>query len=205
MEARGGPGRTNRRTRRGALPLALVLLLVVLAGPARADVSNVTVDPSSPTNAAGGRTTYVITFHTSGVGGLSASAGDKISITFPSGTGLSTIFNSQVFDTTAAPNTQIGNCGTNGQVATCSLFTGRSIGGGDAVRVVINGVTNPAAGSKTLTVSTTKDSMPVTSPPYSIVAANPVTNVAVDPSSPTRAEGGRTSYAITFKASSTGG
>src|SRR3954471_20873683 len=207
MDACGGPGRTNRRIRRGVLPLALalVLLLGVLAGPARADVSNVSVNPSSPTSAAGGRTSYAITFNTSGLGGLSASANDKISITFPAGTDISSIFNSQVYDTTVSSSAVIGNCGASGQVATCGLFANQSIAGGHAVRVVINGITNPGAGSKTLTVSTTKDSMPVTSPSYTIAAANPVSGVAVNPNSPTNAAGGRTSYAITFKASATGG
>ena len=200
MDARGSLG----STRRGLAPLALVLLLLALAAPARADVSNITVNPNSPTNAAGGRTSYVITFNTSGLGGLSNSANDHITISFPAGTDPTNQLNSQVFDTTVDPNTAIGNCGTSGTTATCGLFTGKSIGGGDAVKVVINGVTNPSAGSKTLTVSTTKDTLAVTSPSYIISSAGAVTGVAVNPNSPTNAAGGRTTYAITFTASGNG-
>src|SRR4051794_28826833 len=121
MDARDGPGKVRRWSRRAVGPLALVLLLGVLAGPARADVSSVTVDPSSPTNAAGGRTSYVITFNVSALGGLSNSANDHITISFPSGTDPTIQLSSQVYDTTTAPTTQIGNCSANGTTATCGL------------------------------------------------------------------------------------
>src|SRR3954468_3586209 len=180
-------------------------LVLLLAGAARADVSNVVVDPTNPSNAAGARTIYAISFTTGPLGGPSAANNDHITITFPAGTDLSNVRNSQVFDTTTAPATAIGNCGFSGTTATCGLFNGQSIAAGDAVKVAINGATSPGAGSKTLTVSTTAEPLSVVSAPYTIVAANPVTNVTVDPATPSNAAGARTIYTVAFKASATGG
>src|SRR3954470_398511 len=53
---------------------ALVLvggLVLLLAAGARADVSQVSADPSSPSNAAGARTSYAVAFKTSASGGVS--------------------------------------------------------------------------------------------------------------------------------------
>src|SRR3954452_11474595 len=180
-------------------------LVLLLAGAARADVSNVVVDPTNPSNAAGARTIYAISFTTGPLGGLSAANSDHITITFPAGTDLSNVLNSQVFDTTTAPGTAIGNCGFSGTTATCGLFNGQSIAAGDAVKVAVNGATSPGAGSKTLTVSTTAEPLSVVSAAYTIVAASPVTNVTVDPATPSNAAGARTIYTIAFKASATGG
>src|SRR3954451_12069055 len=180
-------------------------LVLLLAGAARADVSNVVVDPTNPSNAAGARTIYAISFTTGPLGGLSAANNDHITITFPAGTDLSNVLNSQVFDTTTAPGTAIGNCGFSGTTATCGLFNGQSIAAGAAVKVAVNGATSPGAGSKTLTVSTTAEPLSVVSAPYTIVAANPVTNVTVDPATPSNAAGARTIYTIAFNASTTGG
>ena len=44
------------------------------------------------------------------------------------------------------------------------------INGGNDVRIVIQGVTNPTEGSKTLTVATTSDTTAATSAPYTITA-----------------------------------
>src|SRR3954447_21116448 len=132
--------------------LAFALLLGVLASPAHADVSNITVDPASPSNAAGAKTSYVVTFQTSGTGGLSAAASDSITITFPDGTDVSGQFTAQVLDTTTAPNTNIGFCTDSGQNVKCSLNSGKSIGGGDTVKVVLHGIINPGAGATHLFV-----------------------------------------------------
>src|SRR4051794_30822951 len=112
MEA-GSRSGGQRRSRGGVIALAFVLLLAVAATPARADVSQPAVDPNVPTNAAGGRTVYTITFSTGALGDLSASANSHITIDFPAGTDLTNVINSQVYDTTTAPNTQIGNCSMN--------------------------------------------------------------------------------------------
>lgn len=179
--------------------------VLALTGVAGADVSQLNVDPSTPSNAAGAKTSYVITFQASVSGGFTGSGG-KITITFPSGTDLTKVVSSQVFDTTTAPTTQIGSCGASGLVETCSLFPSDAVGGGDAVKVVVNGVINPAtAGSQTLTVSTTGDPLAVTSPAYTIARASTLTGLNADPSTPSNAAGARTTYTITFTASGTGG
>src|SRR4051794_31286164 len=172
MDARNGPVRTIQRLRPVLGLLALVLLFGALAGAARADVSNITVDPST-TNAAGGRTTYVINFQTSATGELSDN--DRITITFPAGTDLTTMRGANLGD--------LGGCrATSATVLECSVasqFT--PVSGGTTIKVLVAGVTNPGAGSQTLKVRTTAppDSMDVQSPPYEIVPPDPVTDVAV--------------------------
>src|SRR5207248_1676922 len=119
-------------------------------------VTGVGVDNSAPSNGALARTVYAVTF-TTGVstGGLAAAANSQITISFPSGTNLSTFQNAQVFDTSSAtPTTSIGFCNVNTTtlVATCFLTGGSSIPAGHNVKVVLNGVTNPStANSYTLT------------------------------------------------------
>src|SRR5438270_893236 len=72
------------------------------------------------------------------------------------------------------------------------------------VTVTVDGVTNPPAGSPTLTVSTTSDTQN-TSGPYTIVANNPVGTPSVTVSPPSNATGAKTEYVVTFATSSTGG
>jgi hypothetical protein len=165
---------------------ALGALLVVLAGPARsASLSSVltpTVADSSPSAAAGAQTVYVVAFTTSGTGALSNAAGSEITLVFPAGTGLGSVFSSSVDDTTTATN-GLGACNApSGETITCFLYSGNSIAAGDSVRVTINGVRNPATPSSSLTmsVSTTSDTTPVKSAPYTVGPPPPVPGKSVD-------------------------
>ena len=107
---------------------------VVTAGT----ITTPTVNNSSPSTAAGARTDYVITFTTSGTGGMSATAHSQITITFP-GTATtpfntSTIVNAIVTDTTTS--TQVGTCGVSSQtVEVCTISSGKSVTAGDTLKV----------------------------------------------------------------------
>ena len=165
-------------------------------------ITKLSASISSPSNAAGARTVYSIAFTTSGTGGLSALANSQIMITFPSGTNLATVVGSSVLN---SANTDVGSCTTSGLTATCGLFGGDSIAAGSAVTVQLDGVTNPSAGSQTLTAQTTSDTSPVTSSSYSVVANNLISQPTATITSPSNAAGARTVYSIAFTTSSTGG
>ena len=98
-------------------------------------ISQQTVVASNPAAGATG-VTYSVGFTTSSTGGLSETAGSQITITFPPSTDLTHLTGSSVADTSVS-NTSIGNCFRSAPtVATCGLFTGKTIGPGHAVRVV---------------------------------------------------------------------
>src|SRR5207302_936175 len=173
-------------------------------------VSNVAVDNTAPSNAAGARTSYAISFTASSTGGLASVVNSQITISFPAGTDLSTVVSTQLYDTTVSSSNSIGFCGNlnnTTHVATCGPTGSNTIPAGHNVKVVLNGATNPTTPSTTLTltVGTTSDPSPVTSPNYTGQTAQQVSNVAVDNTAPSNAAGARTGYAISFTASSTGG
>src|SRR5437588_826661 len=88
---------------RCALLLGITLLLVLggLTGVAQASqVTNVSVTDSPPSAAVGARTSYTVAFVTSATGGLVGASNSKITITFPSGTDLTTLVSSSVTDAT---------------------------------------------------------------------------------------------------------
>ena len=161
---------------------------------------------SSPSAAAGARTVYFVTFATSSTGGLSRQGVSNITVTFPTGTDItSALGNTSVVDVTNN-NTAVGSCGKSGLVATCTLFSGTSIAPGDQVSIEFDGVINPSsAGSQTVSVSTSSDTPAVTSATYNIVAGHQITQPQVTISSPSAAAGARTVYFVTFATSSTGG
>ena len=134
---------------------------------------------------------------------MSAANSDHITISFPAGTGLSTIVKSTVTDTTAAAT--VGFCSfSNTTTLTCSLNTGQTIPAGHGVSIELDGVTNPPAGTVTLSVSTTQDMTPSPSAGYTIGAAGQPSQPTVAFSSPSGAAGARTIYTIGFTTSGTG-
>src|SRR5262249_6096516 len=97
---------------------------------------------------------------------------------------------------------------------TCFLFAGAVVHPGDTLSTTINGAINPptTATNPTVTVATTSDTNPATSPNtgnganYQVVPQNPITNVTVDNDSlVSQAVGPRTIYHVGFTTSSTGG
>ena len=176
---------------------------VVAANP----VTGVTVDNTAPTRAAGGQSVYLIGFTTSATGGIARDANSVIAVAFPAGTAFTGYNGSAIVDTTAG-GPAVGNCGgANTQTLTiaCTLFTGQTIPAGHHVAMTFNGVANPAAGNPSVSVSTTSDPAVVASAPFTVVAANPLTAVSVDNTTPTTAAGGQTVYVIGFTTSATGG
>ena len=161
------------------LAVATIVALLAFASPAFASpVANLTVVNANPSAGAGARTQYAVGFTTSATGGLSSAANSRINVTFPAGTAFSGYTSGTVRNAAAE---DVGSC-SNPTALTiqCSLFSGRSIGAGQAVSVVFSGITNPGtAGQQTLTVTTTADQDPA-STQYTVVAANPITAVTVD-------------------------
>ena len=84
----------------GLATIAALLLMGLFAGAAQASsVSNVAVDNTSPSAAVGARTVYFVSFTTSATGGLSRANNDSITVTFPSGTDItSALGNTSVID-----------------------------------------------------------------------------------------------------------
>ena len=166
----------------------------------------VTITP--PTSAAGGLTTYVVSFDTSSTGALDGTAGSTVTIALPPNTGLGS-FNNGYTSTLDAGGTQIGYCEATDTSAstptvTCYVSSGDTVAASTTVTATLSGVTNPPAGAPTLTVSTSSDSTPATSPAYSVTAAQPVSGVGVTITPPTSAAGGLTTYGVSFDTSTTG-
>jgi hypothetical protein len=206
-----GLGRARRLSAASGRVVAAIAVCAIALGfaggaaSAATSVTSVTVTNTPATTAAGGLTSYVVGFTTSASGGLSQAAGSEIDITFPSGTGFGTWQGGGV----NVGATNVGFCNAP-QAATptkvpCFLFSGKSIAAATAVVVTMNGLNNASpAASYTLNVSTTSDTTQVTSPSYSVTAAQSVSSVTATNTSPTTAAGGTTTYKVGFTTSSTG-
>jgi hypothetical protein len=166
-------------------------------------VSGVTVAQSSPVTSAGSN--YTVTFVTSSTGAMPIGAGDAITLTFPSGTGLNSL-SSVVTDTTKSEI--VGRSCTNSSTATltCGVNQGVApVAAGDTVSVALTGVVNPSSPSTgdSVGVETTPDDAGlVASNTYAITAAQKVSNVNVALSS--LVVNATSNYTVTFVASSTG-
>ena len=190
------------------------MLLAVTAGvvgtpriaQAATGVSNVSVGISPPTSAAGAVTTYVVRFTTSTTGALAASAGSTVTIGFPANTGLGSFQDGGPLDVGAS---LVGYCeptdtSPSTPTVTCNLYGGDTVSASTTVTATLSGVTNPPAGSHTLTVSTSSDVTPVASPSYTVTPAQSVSGVGVTITPPTSAAGGLTTYVVSFTTSTTG-
>ena len=166
-------------------------------------VSGVSVSEASPSAAAGARTVYTVGFTASGFGGLSAAADSDVTITFPAGTDTGTLVGPSSLTDVTAGKVVGDRFSSSATVAICVFFGGDSIAAGDEVSAELDGITNPAAGSKTLTLSTTSDTTPVTSPAYVVQPLQKVSTLAVTLSS--SAPGAVATYTVGFTASGFGG
>jgi hypothetical protein len=184
--------------------LVVASALLFSTEPAHASsVLNLTTTNAAPSTAAGARTVQVVRFTTSPTGALGPSG--QVNITLPAGTGFSAMTGGTVRDLGAAGNA--GSCAhISGELVRCTLFSGRSILAGAQVEIALNGVTNPATpGNYQLTVATTTDADPATSPAYAVEAQGAVSGVTAVNASPSAAAGARTHYDIDFTTSATGG
>ena len=151
-------------------------------------VRNVTVSPS-PT-AAGATANYTITFTTTSALGFDGT----ITIVAPDGTIFSSASGAGV--TSASLNggvaSQVGGTGTNRQLV-LTIDGVSTITAGETLTLTIDsnsfllgsGVTNPAAGSCTLTLATSSDTAPATSAPYAIGSGGTATCTASATPTPT--------------------
>jgi hypothetical protein len=111
---------------------------------------------------------YTLTFATSKSGGLSARVGSDVNLVLPQGTGVSGASWS-ITDVTSENSLGSGFIEPSGNSTEDVLaLTQGSASGGDTLQLVLTGVTNPAAGSYTLTVSTTSDWYDVPTAAYTI-------------------------------------
>src|ERR1700733_14978152 len=188
---------------------ALIGLLGLFPGIAQASVvSNVTATNSPPSTAAGALTVYTVGFTTSTPGGGLTPANGQITITLPETSNATTMIGSQVNDVTSG-KTGIGDCDSSSSLTiTCSLFGGASIAAGDAVSVVLDGVTNATRPSSnfSVAVSTSSDNTNAvdSTPKLTVSTVQSVATPSVTVS-PSAGAGALTSYTVTFATSSTGG
>jgi hypothetical protein len=186
------------------LVLATLVAVLALSTPAFAgEVTNVTVDNTVPSNAAGARTTYVVGFTTT-TGVLSQAGDDRITVAFPAGTGLDDWGGGDV-RAAATGATVIGSCRRKAgdSEIECYLHSNRSIAAGQAVQVTLDGIANPPISGQ-VRVSTTKDADQVGAP-FAVVPAGDVSEITLDNSAPSRAAGAQTVFVARLKLSSTGG
>jgi hypothetical protein len=125
---------------------------------------------------AGETTSYSIGFRASSSGGLSGAADSAIILTFPQGTGFGSYQSGSVVDETTGA--EVGSCGyPPAEMMVCQLSGGATVNGGnpppkptpgDAIGIVLTGVTNPASGTYNVSVSTTSDVMAATSAGYTV-------------------------------------
>src|SRR3984885_10816038 len=188
---------------------ALIGLLGLFPGIAQASVvSNVTATNSPPSTAAGALTVYTVGFPTSSPGGGLTPANGQITITLPETSNATTMISSQVNDVTSG-KTGIGDCDSISSLTiTCGLFSGASIAAGEAVSVVLDGVTNATRPSSnfSVAVSTSSDNTNAvdSTPKLTVSTVQSVATPSVTVS-PSAGAGALTSYTVTFATSSTGG
>src|SRR6478672_224948 len=195
----------------GLTTMSVLLLMAAFAGVAQASsVSNVTVDNTSVTTAAGAQTVYTVGFKASGTGGLSGAAGSTIAITFPAGTDLSHIFAGQIKDnsTNAVVGTSCFRSAANVSppVETCSLSSTAVTNPNDLFTITLQDVVNTTTpGTPSMSVSTSSDvATPAGATTVSVVAANAVSQVNVTLSNQAPSAAGVV-YTVGFRASGTGG
>jgi hypothetical protein len=165
---------------------------------------SVTVGP--PSAAAGARTTYTVAFSVSATGGLSGATGGTVTVVFPAGTGVNSLNSTSLVDVTTGKQVGAVLGFVSGTTLTFNVFNGQVISPNDIVNAIAAGATNPATPGTayTVKVSTSSDTTPITSSPYTIVAGHPVKTLSVTVA-PSAAAGARTGYTVAFTVSSTGG
>ncbi|MDA0184717.1 hypothetical protein OJ997_30725 [Solirubrobacter phytolaccae] len=157
------------------LPTVTSTAATVLPG---GTVTAPTVSIADPSPAAGALTRHVVRFSVSATGGLSGEAGSRIAVTLPAGTGTAGWQTGTIRDLTR--NLDVGSCAIPiDGVSRCGFFSTGFVAPGDEVEVILRGLTNPAAGAKTVSVATTSDLPAVASTPFTVVAGGALTGVSV--------------------------
>ncbi len=130
------------------------------------EVSAVMASPAVPV--AGAVSGYAISFDTSPTGEMAGGAGDTVTLSFPSGTGLDAMTSAEM----TMNGEFVGNC-PDSTSTTLSCVVEGAIAAGAEVSVALSGVINPdTAGADTVSVETSADNAgPVESPAF--VLENP--------------------------------
>src|SRR5436190_2044080 len=121
------------------LAAVTIAALLAFAAPAFATtVTNVTLDNTTPSAAAGAKTVYRVGFKATTALAGNSTPGGRISVQFPSGT----TFNG--FGGTITRGTEtLGGCSTpSGLVSQCSLNFSAAIAAGDTIVIRFSGVVN---------------------------------------------------------------
>jgi hypothetical protein len=167
---------------------------------AASPVTSVTNVLAGPTDAAGAATGYKVTFKTPASGGLSPAVGSSVTVGLPSGF------------TSGNASWSILDKTTNTVVGSGSFFGGplalsSPVAGGDTLVVTLHGVVDsstPGTANKFSVSTTSSPSVVTAASGVTVVAAQPVLNVAVTDDGPSDAAGAQTNYTVSFKTSSTG-
>ncbi len=154
--------------------LTMALLVYGLAPDAgAASVSSVTA-PTLSSSAAGAKAVEYtsIGFTVSATGGMAAT-GSSVTVAAPAGTVLSNGCDNVVHDDTTGQNVGCGGLLTNSNATlTINFNNNQPVNANDHLTVTLKKVTNPAAGTYTLSVSTSADTTPAASMPYTVTAGS---------------------------------
>lgn len=176
-------------------PTLVALFTLLLASPAAAAVTDLTVDNTKPSAAAGARTVYRVGFTiTAGLSGT-----DSVRVTLPGDLGTDGWQTGTLRDETRGVD--VGGCLRPNAVliSTCTFFSGQSVAAGTRLVAVLRGLTNPpTVGVRGVGVSTTAEPITTSSDPFAIVAGGPVTEPTLAIGSPSAAAGAVTRYVIGF-------
>lgn len=177
------------------LPTLVALLTLLLASPAAAAVTDLTVDNTKPSAAAGARTVYRVGFTiTAGLGGA-----DSVRVTLPGDLGTDGWQTGTLRDETRGVD--VGGCvrPNAALISTCTFFSGQSAAAGTRLVATLRGLTNsPTVGVRGVGVSTTAEPITTSSDPFAIVAGGPVSEPTLAIGSPSAAAGAVTRYVIGF-------
>lgn len=158
------------------------------------------------TTAAAGATgvTYQIEFTTSSSGALAAGAG-TITLAAPAGTNFAAATSYDAVDLSDGQDlgAPLGFGVSNSGATATWTVNGSGVPAGDEIRLTIEGVTNPAAGSDRLDVTTSSDTVEAQSAAYTVSAARSVSLTKLSLSS-SAAGAQYVSYFLSFTSSSTG-
>ncbi|MCL4434885.1 MAG: IPT/TIG domain-containing protein [Actinobacteria bacterium] len=169
---------------------------------------------STAANATG--VTYTMTFSVSSQGRLLGASNQMaqpsvLSVTAPPGTVWPTNQQDYTIVDNSASSPQVNPLGGLG-ISVSTIGSGRSVGqlvlprlvhDGDSLTVTVAGVTNPPAGTNTLSLSTSSDTVPVTSATYTTTQPKSVTISSVDASSNVAGASGVT-YTVNMAVSNSG-
>ena len=164
-------------------------------------VGGLTVVPS--TTAVGSLATWTIGLTASSTGALSHLANGTVTIALPAGASTASFQSGTVTDTTKSQ--AVSNCSATGTTTiTCSLYNywDYDVSPGDVLSIELDGITNPtAAGSATITVTTSSDTVAAT---QSVTYTSAQSPTAVSVTTNTAAVGALAAYTVGFTTSASG-